>query len=357
MRHSSRQRKYGHHVGISAGLAAAVLSTAPGTVAAQSAEQSEEKTPAASPEVVESIVVTGTRASLKSALDRKRAAGTVSDSIVAEDIAQFPDKNIGEALSRVTGVQLSREFGEGHDLDPRSAAGSEPRRDQRQSVLHASGPGGSRAARLSRFCLRAHQDGRRHQGLHRRPHGRRHRRHGSNRAAQAARAQRPAVLVVRTAAGTVAPMGGWTPRANITAATQFFDDRFGIMANVTYDQVNTRQDYLRNTEWVRLGDWDESADKTIESLNPLYAAQTTEAGCDTAFTVRPTADLCRQQWWDYSPRIPRYGIWLSRRQAHLRRRSRCSSRSTTSRTCGWKSRAPSAISSSTTTTTAPTSPT
>ncbi len=104
-------------------------------------------------------------------------------------------------------------------------------------------------------------------------------------------------------------MGGWTPRANLTAATQLFDGRFGIIANITYDEVNTRQDYLRNTEWVRLGDWDESAEKTITSLNPRFAAQSTEAGCVAAFTVQADRDLCRQQWWDYSPRIPRYGIW------------------------------------------------
>ena len=61
--------------------------------------------------------------------------------------------------------------------------------------------------------------------------------------------------------------GDWEPRGNIVAATQLFDGRFGIMANYTYDHVLTRQDYLRNTEWVRLGDWDGSAEKTIESTN------------------------------------------------------------------------------------------
>jgi iron complex outermembrane receptor protein len=103
--------------------------------------------------------------------------------------------------------------------------------------------------------------------------------------------------------------GGVSPRANLTAAQQFFDGRFGVIANVTYDKVSTRQDYLRNTEWVRMGDWDNSPEKTIESLDPARAAVTTEAGCAAAFPVAADRDLCRQQWWDYSPRIPRYGIW------------------------------------------------
>ena len=42
-------------------------------------------------------IVVGTRASLQSAMNRKKRNGTISDSIVAEDIGQFPDKNIGEA--------------------------------------------------------------------------------------------------------------------------------------------------------------------------------------------------------------------------------------------------------------------
>ena len=68
--------------------------------------------------VVDEIVV-GTRASLQSAMNRKKRAGTISDSIVAEDISQFPDKNVGEALGRITGVQLARDFGEGNAVSIR----------------------------------------------------------------------------------------------------------------------------------------------------------------------------------------------------------------------------------------------
>ena len=54
------------------------------------------------------IVVTGFRSSLSAALAQKRNDIGVVDSIVAEDIAKFPDKNLGESLQRVPGVALSR---------------------------------------------------------------------------------------------------------------------------------------------------------------------------------------------------------------------------------------------------------
>ena len=57
--------------------------------------------------------MTGVRASLRSAADVKRNATTIVDSIVAEDIGKLPDNNATEALQRVTGVQISRDLGEG----------------------------------------------------------------------------------------------------------------------------------------------------------------------------------------------------------------------------------------------------
>ena len=61
----------------------------------------------------EVIVVKGLRKSLKSAADRKRKSAQISDSIIAEDVGKLPDNNVTEAISRVTGVQITRERGEG----------------------------------------------------------------------------------------------------------------------------------------------------------------------------------------------------------------------------------------------------
>lgn len=77
--------------------------------------------PAASDEG-ELIVVTGIRASLQQAIDIKRRSDAVVDAISAEDIGKFPDKNVAEALQRVTGVSISREFGEGERVSVRGTA-------------------------------------------------------------------------------------------------------------------------------------------------------------------------------------------------------------------------------------------
>lgn len=65
----------------------------------------------------DTIVVVGSRASQQSANARKKGAKTATDSIVADDIGSFPDRNVAEAISRIPGVALSRnEFGEGSDV-------------------------------------------------------------------------------------------------------------------------------------------------------------------------------------------------------------------------------------------------
>jgi iron complex outermembrane recepter protein len=62
------------------------------------------------------IVVTGVRASVKSALEAKKNADQIQDSIVAEDIGKLPDNNVIEALQHVTGVQVSRNAAEASQL-------------------------------------------------------------------------------------------------------------------------------------------------------------------------------------------------------------------------------------------------
>lgn len=65
------------------------------------------------------IVVTGLRESLKRAVDIKRAAPNIVDSIVADDIGKLPDQNIAEAIQRIPGVTISRDNGEGQFITVR----------------------------------------------------------------------------------------------------------------------------------------------------------------------------------------------------------------------------------------------
>ncbi len=72
-------------------------------------------------EEMEVIEVKGIRSSLKENLNAKRFSSNVSDVITSEDIGKFPDKNVAETLSRITGVAVSREFGEGEKISIRGA--------------------------------------------------------------------------------------------------------------------------------------------------------------------------------------------------------------------------------------------
>jgi iron complex outermembrane recepter protein len=57
------------------------------------------------------VVVTGTRAALVESLDRKKDARIVQDSIVAEDLGRFPDDNVADSLTHITGITVQRTRG------------------------------------------------------------------------------------------------------------------------------------------------------------------------------------------------------------------------------------------------------
>ena len=81
-------------------------------------------TETAKEEQVEVIQVRGIKASQEANLNAKRFANAVVDVVTAEDIGKFPDKNVAESLSRITGVGVSREFGEGEKITVRGASSS-----------------------------------------------------------------------------------------------------------------------------------------------------------------------------------------------------------------------------------------
>jgi iron complex outermembrane receptor protein len=72
-------------------------------------------------DLLEEVVVTGSYAkSLEKAIDIKRNAIGFSDSIVATDIADFPEQNLAEALQRMPGVTIERNKGLGSKVNVRS---------------------------------------------------------------------------------------------------------------------------------------------------------------------------------------------------------------------------------------------
>jgi TonB-dependent receptor len=138
------------------GLAALAISVSANTAFGQAAEQAEPgQQPASASEApataaeMDQIVVVGTRASQRSAIERKKSAMTALDSITAEDVGNFPDQNVNEAISRVAGVALDRgENGEGQGISVRGNGPEATRVEiDGMSVLNTNGAlsGGAQA--------------------------------------------------------------------------------------------------------------------------------------------------------------------------------------------------------------------
>ncbi|QOC24256.1 TonB-dependent receptor [Wenzhouxiangella sp. AB-CW3] len=90
----------------------------PGTVMAGGEETERDDMSLDDLDVIE---VRGIRAAQEAALSVKRHSDAVVDVVTAEDIGQFPDHNVAESLSRVTGIGVTREFGEGEKITVRGA--------------------------------------------------------------------------------------------------------------------------------------------------------------------------------------------------------------------------------------------
>jgi iron complex outermembrane receptor protein len=114
---------------------------APQLAAAQTAPAS----PPAEPEAnqVDQIVVTGFRSSLQQALNIKRTEAGAVDAILAEDIADFPDQNLAEAIQRLPGVTIDRVNGQGTTISVRGL-GSDFTRTRINGFEAQAAQGGSR---------------------------------------------------------------------------------------------------------------------------------------------------------------------------------------------------------------------
>ncbi len=88
----------------------AAAASAPATAAA--AEPAAPAAPSAADRAaraaeLQTVTVTGIRASLEQSLNRKRNADARVDVVTAEDIGKMPDKNVADSLQRVPGVTIS----------------------------------------------------------------------------------------------------------------------------------------------------------------------------------------------------------------------------------------------------------
>lgn len=106
MKIEQQKQRYFKKCTMAAAISSLITVTTAGTVVAQD-------------RVLEEVIITGIRGSLTKAMDIKRDATGVVDSISAEDIGKFPDLNVAESLQRVTGVSIDRSGGEGQQITVR----------------------------------------------------------------------------------------------------------------------------------------------------------------------------------------------------------------------------------------------
>lgn len=240
-------------------------------------------------ESLDTITVTGYRASVEKALDIKRAEKGVVDAIVAEDIGKFPDTNLAESLQRIPGVVITRDGGEGRNISVRGLGPQFTRvrlngMETLSTVGSSDGQGGTNRGRdfdfnvfaadlFSQLIVRktpsADVD------------------EGSLGATVDLRTARPFDYDGFTAAGTVQAVHSdsaesTTPRFAGLIGNTFADGKFGALLSVAYSERETVDEGSGTVRW---------------------AGGTTNGGFNPAspFSEALAADV-------YAPRFPRYTL-------------------------------------------------
>lgn len=251
---------------------------------------------------IEEVTVSGIRYSQRSALDRKKAAVTMTDSLVAEDIGAFPDKNIAEALQRIPGVQIGRDNGEGSSV---SVRGVDPDllRVELNSV-GAMGMGGSRGVDFRDMASELVKSLDVIKGSEARLT------EGGIGGTIQVNTRKPNEFKENffSANGEVQYndlIGDAMPKTNLIGVYKF-DEKLGVLLNVTASNKDTVLHGIRNTEWARFADYDGAAEKT--TINPKYEHITAQSGC-SSISVVADRNVCLAQWQEFVPYLPRYGIW------------------------------------------------
>jgi iron complex outermembrane receptor protein len=230
--------------GSGAAITAALLS-----VPAAALAQAAPATPNA--DQVEEIVVTGIRASLRTAMDVKRSSLQVVDTISAEDIGDFPDKNLSEALQRVTGVQISRQDGEGRGVSIRGADPSLNRVEiNGSSALSLTVGGSDRAVDfrdipvefVSRLdVVKSPTADMTEGGIG-----------GTVRVITRRPFDSKTPYVAGSVQGVYSNLAEeYDPKLALIGSKTFFDDKFGVLLSGTWEKRHLNSNNARTTGWIR----------------------------------------------------------------------------------------------------------
>ena len=243
------------------------------------------------------IVVTGIRKSLADALAVKRQSAQVVDVISAEDVGKFPDKNIGEALQRVTGVQITRGGGEGQAITIRGADPSLNRVEINgqsalsTSIAAAAGNGSNRAVDfrdlpaefVSRLeVLKSATPDMTEGGLG-----------GTVRIITRRPFDAKEGYLAGSAQGIYNELADKVdPKFALIGSKLFAHDTIGVLLSGTYEDRTIRYDQARTTGWRQV--------ETVQPATP--ASQNCLSGRNQARCV----DLDGSGFGDFYPDIPRY---------------------------------------------------
>ena len=88
---------------IASAVALALLGAAYPALAQQAPRQPAQQ--------LDTITVTGIRASVEKSIDTKKNSDSIVEVITAEDIGKMPDKNVADAVQRVPGVNIASSAG------------------------------------------------------------------------------------------------------------------------------------------------------------------------------------------------------------------------------------------------------
>lgn len=277
------------HSGLRFGASLAVIAF---SLAAAGAAQAQDA-PATGETEVEDVVITGFRGSLASALGAKRQETAVVDVIKAEDIADFPDLNLAEAIQRIPGVSIDRDAGEGRSITVRGLGSDFTRiRINGIQALATTGgtdsSGGANRGRQFDFNIFASEL---FNSITVRKTQAAEVEEGSLGATVDLRTSRPFDFKDRVF--TFAGQYGyndladeWDPRAALMYSDQTDDGSWGLLVSVAYSQRNLLEEGFSSVRW---------ADAASSSGFQSCAVGTT--------------DLCTSPQRNslYHPRLPRYG--------------------------------------------------
>ena len=303
----------------STAIAAAAL-LALGTAQAQTATPAAPAATAAA-NAPQRIEITGFRASLESALNKKREDSGIVDVIRSEDIAKFPDTNLAESLQRIPGVVIDRDAGEGRNITVRGLGSDFTRvRINGIEALATTGgtdsSGGANRSRGFDFNVFAAEL---FSSITVRKSSSADVEEGSLGATVDLQASRPFDFKERTftvsVKGRYNDVGGKTdPRVAFLASDTFFDRKLGVLFSGAYSKRNLLEEGFSTVRWDNgpsSGGW--CAPVGVTPANPTTSTATT---CGPAAQGVPRVAGTAENIAAYNaassannfhPRLPRYG--------------------------------------------------